>query len=444
MRASRRRHGNVPSERERKQRRSLANVGGPVELSGNDELERAALARALDVAGEDTAARAHVHGFHSYPARMHPTTARVFIERLSAPRGVVLDPFCGSGTVLVEGLLAGRRVVGIDANPLAVELTWLKTRGSTSDERSQLLERAGSVVRSADERRKRRAGATHRYGPEDVALFEPHVLLELDGLRAALRRVDVEWARRALALVLSSILIKVSRQPGDTSRARGERRLRAGFTLELFRRKAEELVRRLAEFQSLVTGPASHRPPTSHPLGSPSVRLGDARRLGGVERGSIDLVVTSPPYPGTYDYLEHHAARLRWLELDASGFAEMELGARRHFERLSYGAALARFTSELGACLSSMSRALAPSGRIVVLLADSVIQKKPVLGDRLMRELAPSADLEITTVGSQQRAHFHGPSARAFDRMPRREHAIICRRRIAGGPKAAPSNMVVQ
>jgi hypothetical protein len=161
------------------------------------------------------------------------------------------------------------------------------------------------------------------------------------------------------------------------------------------------------------------------------VRLGDARRLEGVERGSIDLVVTSPPYPGTYDYLEHHAARLRWLELDASRFAEMELGARRHLERLSYGAALARFTSELGACLSSMSRALAPSGRIVLILADSVIQKKPVQGDRLIRELAASVDLEITTIGSQLRAHFHGPSARAFDRIPRREHAIVCRRRVA-------------
>jgi hypothetical protein len=58
-------------------------------------------------------------------------------------------------------------------------------------------------------------------------------------------------------------------------------------------------------------------------------------------------------------------------------------------------------------------------------------QKKPVQGDRLIRQLAASVDLEISTVGSQLRAHFHGPSARAFDRIPRREHAIVCRRRVA-------------
>jgi len=78
-------------------------------------------------------------------------------------------------------------VVGVDANPLAVELAWLKTRGTTSTERAQMIDRARAVALSADERRKRRAGATRRYGSEDVALFDPHVLLELDGLVSSLR-----------------------------------------------------------------------------------------------------------------------------------------------------------------------------------------------------------------------------------------------------------------
>ena len=47
---------------------------------------------------------------------------------------------------------------------------------------------------------------------------------------------------------------------------------------------------------------------------------------------------------------------------------------------------------------------------------------------RLVREIAPAAKLVVTAVGSQLRPHFHGPSARAFDRVPRREHAIVCRR----------------
>jgi hypothetical protein len=75
-----------------------------------------------------------------------------------------------------------------------------------------------------------------------------------------------------------------------------------------------------------------------------------------------------------------------------------------------------------------MARVLRPTGTIVLILADSVLADRPVHTDRLIRELAPGAKLEVTLVGSQLRPHFHGPSARAFDRLPRREHAIVCRK----------------
>ena len=60
-------------------------------------------------------------------------------------------------------------------------------------------------------------------------------------------------------------------------------------------------------------------------------------------------------------------------------------------------------------------------------IADSVIGRRPVYADDLVREIAPAARLEVSVVGSQVRPHFHGPTARAFDRRPRREHAIVCR-----------------
>jgi SAM-dependent methyltransferase len=404
-----------------KVRRSLTNVGGPTELVGRDDVERAALAHALDVE-PDESARLHVHGFHSYPARLHPLTARRLVERLSPPGGLVLDPFCGSGTVLVEAVVTGRRAVGIDANPLAIELTRLKTRGSTENERAALREGAGIVVAHADDRRRRKAGATHRYGREDAALFDPHVLMELDGLRAGLGKVRHEFARRALQLVLSSILVKVSRRTGDTSKNTAPRRISAGFTTKIFQRKAEELSRLLGEFAALA------RP---HRLPSPAVRWGDARKMEGIERASVDLIVTSPPYPGNYDYLAHHALRLRWLGLDAEAFAAIELGARRHLADLPEHAARARWSSELGEVLSAAARVLAPHGKLVLVIADTVIGRRALYADDLVREVAPRAGLEVSVVGSQLRPHFHGPTARAFDRRPRREHAIVCRPKTA-------------
>ena len=49
------------------------------------------------------------HGFHTYPAGLHPDAAKLVIE---ACPGAVHDPFCGGGTVLIEAVLAGRATSG--------------------------------------------------------------------------------------------------------------------------------------------------------------------------------------------------------------------------------------------------------------------------------------------------------------------------------------------
>jgi len=69
----------------------------------------------------------HVHGLHNYPARMHPPVARKSIRLYSSRDDLVLDPFCGSGGVLAEAKILGRRSVGIDINPLACLLARVKS-----------------------------------------------------------------------------------------------------------------------------------------------------------------------------------------------------------------------------------------------------------------------------------------------------------------------------
>ena len=60
------------------------------------------------------------HGLHPYPAKMVPQIARVLIDKFSNKGETVLDPFCGSGTVLVESLISGRDGIGVEINPLAI------------------------------------------------------------------------------------------------------------------------------------------------------------------------------------------------------------------------------------------------------------------------------------------------------------------------------------
>ena len=419
-------------------RRALTHVGGDVE-TGGDRAAAARLVRALDVAGADERAgvgldaaardrlegtthddpgRAHVHGFHAYPARMHPQTAARLLGDLVPPKGTVLDPFAGSGTVLVEARLLGRSAIGTDLNPLAVALAKLKSTPPPRSDMDALLAAAQTVREHADGRRKARAGATRRYGPDDTALFAPHGLLELDGVRDGVLSVEAPRVREALLLVLSAILIKVSQRTSDTSEHASPRRIAAGYTAKLFLKKTEELVERLDAYARML--------PRGAP--APRVALDDATRLASVGEASVDAIVTSPPYAATYDYLSHHAARLRWLGLDTRPLARGELGARRHYRTLSARDAERAWVSELTSFLKAAARVARRRAPLVMLIADSAVGDHALRADDLVLRAADAASFVPVARATQRRPHFHGPTADAFARKPRGEHALLLER----------------
>jgi len=67
------------------------------------------------------------HNFYRYPARFSPTFARAFIAECTEPGELVLDPFVGGGTTLVEAQALGRRATGVDLSSLAVFVSTVKT-----------------------------------------------------------------------------------------------------------------------------------------------------------------------------------------------------------------------------------------------------------------------------------------------------------------------------
>jgi SAM-dependent methyltransferase len=401
-----------------RRRRALSHVGGAVEVGDAAPELAGALRGALSVALGDEDVQPHVHGFHSYPARMHPDTARTLIGELSRPRDVVFDPFCGSGTVVVAARELGRRALGSDLNPLAVELTWLKTRGSDPAFSAALNRAAETVVEHARARQKAELGPSVPYGPEDRASFPTYVLLALDGLRHGIDQIRDREVRRALNLVLSSLLTKLSQKAGDSSNVEQSKRLSRTFAFRFFGLKTAELAERLAAFSALV------------PEGTPPARLvvADARRLGALEPSSVDLVVSSPPYPGVYDYFAHHELRLRWLRLDARELMRGELAPRRQLGRADTRGGF-DFEKDFERCFSELRRVLKPRGRIALLVADSVVAGRAVYADVWLKSAAERAGLQLAATASQSRPHFHGPTADAFRRRPRREHLFVLTRR---------------
>ena len=143
-------------------RRALSHVGGRVEITGGSAEERQALKAALAVHPDEEETLPHVHGFHSYPARLHPVTARRLIDALSPVGGTVLDPFAEAARCRSKRALRVAALSAIDLSPLAVALAGLKASAPGFAWTSEIERAAERVAEHADERRKKRAGASQR------------------------------------------------------------------------------------------------------------------------------------------------------------------------------------------------------------------------------------------------------------------------------------------
>ena len=382
-------------------RTSLVQRGGTISVQG--EPEAAAALRAALEASESEETADLTHGFHTYPARMHPKLARELIARFAGPGDVVLDPFCGSGTVLVEALVAGCVGQGVDLNPLALRISEVHCALRGLGARRRFERQLEQVAAASEARVRSRARARIPLDREQGKVYQPHVLFELSGLWEEIGAVAHDDDRRALEVVFSSLLVKFSRRRADTSADTVDKRIRKGLPTEFFVRKGQELSLR---WEAL----ADTAPRDAH---VPRLMQGDARELPYLlgERFAADLIVTSPPYGGTYDYAEQHALRNAWFGFDTQHFERAEIGARRALSQGTQG--VARWDEQLLAALRAMRNVLTPAARALLWLGDAEVSGRRVPADEQIAALAPQAAFALEACASQPRVDARGGRARS-------------------------------
>jgi DNA methylase len=258
--------------------------------------------------------KAHdVEAIHPYPAKFIGEIPRAFISNLPVPVGTaVFDPFCGSGTTLVEAQRAGLPAVGIDLNPIACLITRVKT--------SPLPQEFARIVNRVINEAQEITSLPNSNIPNVNHWFKPEVQSAVSALARTISKEDSHPWFDPLRLVLSSILVRVSNQDSDTRYAAVENNIGRDDVFSLFVAAAKKLERTLAN--------RSWRPTSTQ------VIEGDTLQVKPSQIGSkIGLVVTSPPYPNAYEYWLYHKYRMWWLGFDPIAVKEKEIGARAHFFR---------------------------------------------------------------------------------------------------------------
>lgn len=131
----------------------------------------------------------HTHGFHKYPGKFIPQIPRWAIRKYLGESGgkVALDPFCGSGTTLVEAILSGNIALGVDIDPLSVMISEVKSRAV---DLNLLRQTAARLSDSALAKRRR------CFRPECETLehwFSPDAIFKLGRIRAAIEDLPKEF-----------------------------------------------------------------------------------------------------------------------------------------------------------------------------------------------------------------------------------------------------------
>jgi SAM-dependent methyltransferase len=373
------------------------------------------------------------HPFHSYPARVHPATARVLVELVAMGAGrdaPIVDPFCGSGTSLVEVRAAGMRGVGVDLNPLAVLVATAKTWSAPARRRKELHqighEIAGLVLAAGKAARRSGAESAPMRKPAGfdpnarnrrlASWFAPHVRRELELIAShldELRARDAELAG-VLTACLSAILYKVSSRTSDTDGTWVDRNVPRGAAARNFAQRVELLTAGLHDLAQTRGA-------------MPQIVEQDARRLGEiVPDGSAGGVVSSPPYAGTYDYAEHQRLRFDFLALRHRNLDAGEIGSRRSFA--SDPGAEQAWRGALADALDAIARALAPGRPAALVIGDSVAGNRAIYAlDDVRGSLTDELVLEAWA--SQHRPMLGGREHRAFGDRPKAEHIVLLRRR---------------
>ena len=325
------------------------------------------------------------HNLHAYPARLQPLFARTILAELR-PRSV-LDPFCGSGTLAVEASLLPTTFVGVDLNPFAVGLSELKTQALSQSTLQQFDTVAESIAETSFGYVASRHKAIAPIPKSEATFYSGHTLRELAGIWEEIQKVEDDHLLNMLELLFSSILVKCSKQAGHTSSVTTKKRLRKGLPTEFFLRKAKEWGRSFHAYAR-----------TRHKEAETLVRIGDSVRDEALSPHPADLIFTSPPYGGVYDYAFHHERSRAWLKWDHNEIVNHEIGSKRKPDA---------FSAELVRVLRSISHALAPSGQLVLVLGDA-IEHQARETYQLVERCAANSNLQVEAIASQERPKILG------------------------------------
>ena len=393
-------------------------VHGDVATSHDGVVGRLGSLLESDLGFHGTNGKFATHGWHPFPAKFPPQLPQFFIERLSERGHTVLDPMSGSGTTLVEAQRLGRRAIGCDIDPLArmiaaAKLTPVGPVEALKTGRA-LLERAQKDYWTNRDGLKghlpERFDAKTRdfldyWFPEDRQLELMALLRQIEG-------VEGRSMQQFLRVIFSSTIIAKS---GGVSLARDLAHTRPHRVLD--KTTPSAFVAFEKRLKANAAAGFEARGETKAEI------LAASASDTGLGSGSVDLIVTSPPYANNaIDYMRAHKFSLIWFGWSLDDLADIRKTYLGHDalatespiplpERCEVTLAtlaekderkalvLRRYFCEMSGVLREMHRVLRPKGSAVVVVGSSTLRGMDVETHRALAAIAEGVGFASAGIG---------------------------------------------
>ncbi|MHA1633422.1 MAG: DNA adenine methylase [Candidatus Thorarchaeota archaeon] len=296
-----------------------------------------------------------IHGIYPYRGKMSSLDASHVINQLSSDL-LLLDPFCGTGTILYEAQAHGLNAIGIDNNPLACTIARGKTEPLNKEVTTSQIENTIETARSVKEFKEmpsQPAKYFHKKTAEQIMRilslsdsFTSYQLSSFYGAICLAARACSDW------LWTSTSVGRINKPLKNVD-----------FYSTLLRkaRKHIEFVR-----------------------GTPSVAVytHDARQLGKIVRKkSVDVVYTSPPYFDALDYTGYYSKIV--LEILGVDRAEIRDGLIQRYST---------YKEDMMQALQAIDKVLHDESLVIFVVGDRMVRKKLIRGADFFRDIAPWND----------------------------------------------------
>ena len=268
----------------------------------------------------------------SWRGQFTPQFVDYLLETYARPGQVVLDPFCGSGTVLQEAASRRLTAIGLEINPAAYAMArFFSLSALTQKARKSIVASAAQQVQSAIAQL-----------PSDLPLFRESTdyresvsnLLDLGK-----QLLDKAEDKQTKLLVLLSLFRAESSKNGDLAK----------------------IVNRSFQFLSeqLLLLPLADRVPVA--------TLSDARSAHLHVDQEAHVIVTSPPYINVFNYHQNYRALLELVGFDMLKVAHSEMGSNRK-HRGNRFLTVIQYSLDIELAIKSFAKALAPNGLLIMVL----------------------------------------------------------------------------